>query len=81
MVEALKRCSRDFSREKFLDVLENMKGFETGVLPSKISFSKTDHVGLENCTFVTLRKDGTEYYLSEPKWDPDILKKKNWETE
>lgn len=81
MVEALKRCGRNLSREKFLDVLENMKDFETGVLPSKISFSKTDHVGLENCTFVTLKKDGTEYYLPEPKWDTDILKKKNWETE
>lgn len=79
LVEVLKRCGRDLSREKFVDVLENMKDFETGVLPSKISYSKDSHIGLKQCTFVTLRKDGTDYYLPEPKWDPDIFKKKNWE--
>ena len=79
LVEALRRSGRDLSREKFLDVLENMKDFETGLLPSKISYSKTSHIGLKQCTFVTLRKDGTDYYLPEPKWDPELLKKKNWE--
>jgi len=79
LVEALRRSGRDLTREKFVDVLEDIKDFETGVLPSKISYSKTSHIGLKGCTFVTLRKDGTDYYLLEPKWDPVILKKKNWE--
>jgi branched-chain amino acid transport system substrate-binding protein len=79
VVEVLKRVGRNLTREKFLDALENLKDFETEVLSSKISYSKTDHTGIKECVMVTLRKDGIEYYLPKLQWDPDILKKKNWE--
>lgn len=79
VAEVLRRIGRDLTREKFLDSLENLRDFDTGVLSSKISYSKTDHTGIKECAIVTLRKDGTEYYLPKLEWDPDILKKKNWD--
>ena len=79
LVEALKGSGRNLTRERFLDALENMKDFDTGVLATKISYSKTDHLGLKSSTLVTLKKDGTEYFFDKPEWDPNILKIKNWE--
>jgi len=75
----LEKAGRDLTREKFLDALESMNKFDTEVLSSTITFNKTDHLGLETCSFVTLRKDGSEYYMPSPVWDSDILKKKNWD--
>ncbi len=79
LIEALRRSGRDLTREKFLDALESLKDFDTGVLASRITYSKTSHLGIEDCIFLTLKKDGTEYFLDKSEWDTNILKKKNWE--
>lgn len=79
LIEALKRAGRDLTREKFVEALESLKGFDTGVLASKITYSKDDHLGQDTLNIVTLKKDGSEYYLPKPVWDPKILEKKSWE--
>lgn len=79
IVEVLKRSGRDLTREKFLDVLENLKDFDTGVLSSKVSFSKSSHLADIDLVYLTLKRDETEYFLDRPEWDLNIMKKKNWE--
>jgi branched-chain amino acid transport system substrate-binding protein len=79
LVEALKRAGRDLTREKFVRALESLESFDTKVLASKITFSKDNHLGQSTLNIVTLKKDGSEYYLPKPIWDSGILKKKNWE--
>ena len=79
LFEALERAGRDLTREKFLAALESFDKFDTGLLASPISYSSDDHLGLEICTEVTLRKDGSEYYLPSPKWYKDLMKDKGWE--
>jgi branched-chain amino acid transport system substrate-binding protein len=76
---ALKNAGRDLTRESFVSALEGMKNFDTEVLTSTITYSKDDHMGLERCGIVTLKRDGSEYYMPKPVWDPEILKKKGWE--
>jgi branched-chain amino acid transport system substrate-binding protein len=46
VVEALKRAGRDLTREKFIDALNNIRDFETGIT-HPISISPSDHRGLK----------------------------------
>lgn len=78
-VEALRRSGRNLTRERFLDVLENLRDFDTGVLFGKVSYSKTDHLAEVNYVFLALKKDGNEYFTDKPEWNPDIMRKRNWE--
>lgn len=71
-VEALKRVGRQLTREKFIEALETMKDFDTGVLSSHITFTKDDHLGCKRARMVTL-VNGKEYYM-EPKWINDLKK-------
>lgn len=71
-VEALKRAGRNLTRERFIEALETMKDFDTGVLSSHITFTKDDHLGCKRARMVTLVK-GKEYYM-EPKWVNDLKK-------
>lgn len=43
-VEGLKRAGPDLTREKLIEALETLQGFETGVVPP-ISFGKGNHAG------------------------------------
>lgn len=47
IVEALKRVGRDLTREKFIDVLHQMKDFDPGVAPCKVTFTPDNHQGCQ----------------------------------
>lgn len=79
IVEALKRSGRELTREKFLDVMDNLRDFDTKVRVGKVSYSKTNHMPDIDYVFLSLRKDGIEYYTEKSEWDPDIMKKRGWE--
>jgi branched-chain amino acid transport system substrate-binding protein len=56
IVEALKRAGPDLTRQRFMEIMNTLSGFQTGVYAGPISCSETDHqcnkspavVGLEN---------------------------------
>jgi branched-chain amino acid transport system substrate-binding protein len=57
VIDALKKCGRDLTREKFLDILEtNYTNWEPenyiGAVP--LTFSKTDHVGMNRLVMSTI---------------------------
>lgn len=66
VVEGLKRAGRNLTRERFMDALETLRDFDTGILSSPTTFTKDDHRGNKMGRIVTLVK-GEEYYM-EPKW-------------
>jgi len=62
MVEALKRCGKNLTREKLIQTLESMKDFDTGDISGKITYSPSDHCPLSAMRIVranpkTLRYD------------------------
>jgi branched-chain amino acid transport system substrate-binding protein len=50
IVEALKRAGKDLTRDKFIDALESLKDFETGIAPCKVTFSAANHQGCQSQT-------------------------------
>ena len=71
MIEGLKRSGRALSRVKFVDSLENLYGFETGVLPP-ISFGPARRVGVQGAHVVNVDpitrviQPGGRYIALEP---------------
>jgi ABC-type branched-subunit amino acid transport system substrate-binding protein len=55
LVEGLRRAGRNLTREGFLDALESMQDFSLGPRIT-LSFSSTDHQGLEQVYFTQLKK-------------------------
>lgn len=55
VVEALKRAGKDLTREKFVDALENMRGYDAGIAPCSINFSPENHQGCQAQTVWTLQ--------------------------
>ncbi len=53
VVEALKRVGPDVTRAKFIDALNAMKNFDTGLLSAPISFSPEDHAGVKSGEMMT----------------------------
>ena len=53
MVEALKKAGPDLTRQKFIDALNSIKNFDTGVLSAPISFSPDDHAGVKSGEMMT----------------------------
>lgn len=47
IAEALKRVGPDLTREKFVDVLNQMRDFDPGIAPCKVNFSPDDHQGCQ----------------------------------
>jgi branched-chain amino acid transport system substrate-binding protein len=66
VVEALKRAGKDLTREKFIDALEKMQGFNAGIAPCSISFSPENHQGCQTQTVWTQR--GTNVVNVGPTW-------------
>lgn len=50
VVHVLKELGHDVSRERFIQAMDNLKDFDTGVLAGTMSFSKTDHQGAHELT-------------------------------
>lgn len=46
IVEALRRAGPDLTRERFMQELENLKDFDTGVMAGNITFTRSNHVGI-----------------------------------
>ena len=53
VVEALKKAGPDLTRQKFIDALNSIKDFDTGVLSAPISFSADDHAGVKSGEMMT----------------------------
>ncbi len=43
MVEGLKRAGQDLTRERLVDALESIRGWDAGGTMPPVSFSATDH--------------------------------------
>jgi branched-chain amino acid transport system substrate-binding protein len=73
-VEGLRRAGSNLTRESFIAGLESMKDFAGGGYPP-VSFSPTDHDGLQGIYFHTFTKDGQrkfidKYYPWKGTWRP-----------
>jgi ABC-type branched-subunit amino acid transport system substrate-binding protein len=54
LVEGLRRCGRELTRERFLDAIESIQSFSVGIA-SPVSFAKDRHQGLERVYFTRLQ--------------------------
>ena len=57
LVEALRRAGRDVTRERLLDCVDGITGFETGLVP-RLTFSPTRHVGSTGAWIVNVKGGG-----------------------
>jgi branched-chain amino acid transport system substrate-binding protein len=56
MVEGLRRAGRDLSRERFIDAMEGIRGFNAGGLTPPFGYSRTDHSGIRQLAIVEGRR-------------------------
>ena len=47
VVEVLKRIGRDLTREKFIETLDNIRGFKSNILMGEITFTPQVHAGVK----------------------------------
>src|SRR5262245_25510988 len=66
VVEVLKRSGRDLSREKVLDELAKLKGFETGLHPGPVTCSDTDHQCHKTPAWIQLTGDKIQFVAVTP---------------
>ena len=64
LVEALRRAGRELTRERFLDAIDGITNFETGLVPS-LSFSQTRHIGSTGA-WIAAVQGGSELVWVEP---------------
>lgn len=64
LVEALSRAGRELTRERFLEAIDGIASFETGLVPS-LSFSPTRHIGSTGAWIAPV-KGGGEIVWVEP---------------
>jgi branched-chain amino acid transport system substrate-binding protein len=60
VVEALKRAGRDLTRQKFIEAMNGIHDFDTGVLGAPMSFSPTNHAGVQGGSFLHYDGDKLE---------------------
>lgn len=58
VIEALKRAGRDLTRQSFIDAMNDIKDFDTGILSANLTFSPEDHVGLRGGAMSRLGEGG-----------------------
>lgn len=73
MVEGIKRCGKELTREKLIQQLESMKNFSTGEITGDITYSPNDHCPLSAMRVV---KANPKTLLYEPvsKWGYPTIK-------
>ncbi|HYU25972.1 MAG TPA: ABC transporter substrate-binding protein [Thermoanaerobaculia bacterium] len=64
LVEALRRAGRELTRERFLDAIDSITAFETGLVPS-LSYSPTRRIGSTGAWIAPV-KGGREIVWVEP---------------
>ena len=60
LIEGLKRAGAHLTREKFIDAIETITDYDLGIA-NKVSFSPTDHQGLERVYFTKIQ--GSRFIL------------------
>lgn len=55
VIEALKRAGPDLTRAKFVDALNHIKDFETGVMSAPVTLTAEDHGGIKGGAMATFR--------------------------
>ncbi len=69
LVEGLQRAGADLPRERFMEALEPLRNFDTGVT-FPVTFTKEDHEGSKGATLVEILQGGKRR-LSSYSWKPD----------
>jgi hypothetical protein len=64
VVEGLERAGADLTRDRFLDALESIHGWESGGILPPVSFSQADHHA-QDAGFICELKDGRFVALSD----------------
>lgn len=59
-VEAFRRAGPEPTREKWIEAMESLRDFETGVLADTVTITPDDHVGVERMYAVGLDENGEE---------------------
>jgi len=67
MVEAMKRCGAELTREKFISTLESMRDFDTRGITGTITYSATDHCPLSTMRIVKANP-ATLHYEPVSEW-------------
>lgn len=67
IVHVLNQIGRDLTREKFLEGMQNLRNFDTGVLAGPITFTPESHWGVEKVNVVGYDSSGTVRVFSA--WD------------
>lgn len=55
VIEALKKAGPDLTRAKFMDALNQIKDFDTGVLSAPVTLTAQDHAGIKGGAMATFR--------------------------
>ena len=63
LVEGLKRAGKNLNRKRFINALENLKNWESGVFPP-ITYSRNDHAGVESVMLLQLQS-GKQVEISD----------------
>ncbi len=69
LVEGLERAGADLTRERFIEALESLRNFDTGVT-FPVTFTKEDHEGSKGATLVEILQGGKRRLWSY-RWKPD----------
>jgi branched-chain amino acid transport system substrate-binding protein len=58
VVHVLEQIGPDLTREKFIEAMENLQNFDTGVLAGTMSFSPDDHQGVSDVNVIGYDENG-----------------------
>ena len=64
IVEALKKCGKDVTREKFVNALESFSDFKTDIFPS-VKFKPNDHDGMKTTYWVMYDENGKRQFINK----------------
>ena len=64
IVEALKRAGKDLTREKFIDAMESLQDFDTGIFPP-ISITPKDHDAMKKTFWVFFDDTGQRVFINK----------------
>jgi branched-chain amino acid transport system substrate-binding protein len=66
IVEALRRTGQDLTRERFMEEMNNLHNFETGVSSGPITFTPEDHAGVKAIKMITKTNRRIELFDTYP---------------
>jgi branched-chain amino acid transport system substrate-binding protein len=66
IVEALRRTGQDLTRERFMEEMNNLRNFETGVSSGPVTFTPEDHAGVKAIKMITKTNRRVELFDTYP---------------